>query len=200
MKKTYIMCAAALSMALAVAGTSCSSDKGADKGAVKTEVAGKGSKTTLPNYRYVDLDTVLSKYALAKDYDESMLRLQTNFQEQGRAHEQKIAAKGNSIQQKYQNNGYSSRDDMKRDEQALAQMQTNAQQTLGGLQREMEKQAVEAQRVINDSIQNFIKEYNKKHGYDAIFFKAATLYINPDLDITAEVVEGLNARYNKIKK
>lgn len=37
-------------------------------------------------------------------------------------------------------------------------------------------------------------------GYDAILFKAATLYINPALDITNEVVEGLNARYNKVKK
>ena len=37
------------------------------------------------------------------------------------------------------------------------------------------------------------------HTYDAIFFKNATLYINPNLDITDEIVEGLNARYNKKK-
>ena len=53
---------------------------------------------------------------------------------------------------------------------------------------------------MNDSIEAFIKEYNKTRGYDAILFKAATLYINPALDITNEVVEGLNARYNKVKK
>lgn len=30
--------------------------------------------------------------------------------------------------------------------------------------------------------------------------KAATLYINPALDVTDEVVKGLNERYNKVKK
>lgn len=44
---------------------------------------------------------------------------------------------------------------------------------------------------------NYIEEYNKTRGYDAILMKAATLYISPDLDITDEVLEGLNARYNK---
>ena len=57
-----------------------------------------------------------------------------------------------------------------------------------------------AQRTVNDSIQAFIKDYNKTRGYDAILYKNATLYINPDLDITSEVLEGLNARYNKVKK
>lgn len=199
MKKKYIFGALMLSMTLAVAGTSCSSDKAGKDGKVKSEAVAKGN-AVLPNYRYVDLDTILSKYALAKDFEESMIRMQTNLQEQGRAHEQKIAAKGNDIQRKYQNNAYTSREDMKRDEAALAQLQNSAQRAIGGMQAEMEKQAMETQRIINDSIQNFIKDYNAKHGYDAILFKAATLYINPKLDITAEVVEGLNARYNKIKK
>jgi outer membrane protein len=59
---------------------------------------------------------------------------------------------------------------------------------------------MKAQQSVNDSIQAFIKDYNASHGYDAILFKAATLYVNPALDITEEVIEGLNARYNKVKK
>ena len=55
-------------------------------------------------------------------------------------------------------------------------------------------------KIVNDSIMSYIKEYNESHHYDAIFMKAATLYINPDLDITDEIIEGLNARYNKVKK
>ena len=59
---------------------------------------------------------------------------------------------------------------------------------------------MQAQKTVNDSIKAFIEDYNKSRGYDAILFKGATLYINPALDITDEVVEGLNARYNKVKK
>jgi outer membrane protein len=64
----------------------------------------------------------------------------------------------------------------------------------------MQQQYMEAQKIVNDSIQKFIEVYNAQHGYDAILLKAATLYIDPALDITDEVVEGLNARYNKVKK
>jgi outer membrane protein len=59
---------------------------------------------------------------------------------------------------------------------------------------------MKGQQAVNDSIKAFIAEYNKTRGYDAILIKNATLYINPALDITDEVVEGLNARYNKVKK
>ncbi len=59
---------------------------------------------------------------------------------------------------------------------------------------------MKAQQTVNDSIENYIKEYNASKGYDAIFFKAATLYIDPELDITEEIVTGLNERYNKVKK
>ena len=79
-------------------------------------------------------------------------------------------------------------------------MQANAQRSVATLQSNFENAAMTAQKTVNDSIEAFIKDYNAKKGYDAILFKAATLYINPDLDITSEVVEGLNARYNKVKK
>ena len=51
---------------------------------------------------------------------------------------------------------------------------------------------------LNDSIEAFIKEYNKTRGYDAILYKAVGVYFNPALDITDEVIKGLNARYNKV--
>ena len=47
----------------------------------------------------------------------------------------------------------------------------------------------------SESINNFIAEYVKTHSYDAILYHAAGVYFNPALDITDEVVEGLNARY-----
>ena len=71
---------------------------------------------------------------------------------------------------------------------------------MASLQDNIAQAAAQAQKTINDSINAFIETYNKTRGYDAILFKAATLYINPQLDITDEVVEGLNARYNKVKK
>ncbi len=153
-----------------------------------------------PNYRYVDLDTVLSKYNLAKDYNEEILRMQTNMESEVKRHENSIQSFASSMQKKLQNNGYLSEESYKADQDKINNMQANAQRSVASLQSNFENAAMNAQKTVNDSVQAFIKEYNAKKKYDAIFFKAATLFISPELDITAEVVEGLNARYNKVKK
>jgi outer membrane protein len=104
------------------------------------------------------------------------------------------------MEDKYKSNGYLSEASFNQDQQKLAGMQSSAQKSMEQLEASMQQQYMEAQKIVNDSIQKFIEVYNAQHGYDAILLKAATLYINPDLDITDEVVEGLNARYNKVKK
>lgn len=184
---------------------SCSLMLGACAGADNAKdsakaVPAKASTAALPNYRYVDLDTVLSNYNLAKDYNDEMLRMQSNLESEARKHESSLQNAANNMQKKMQSNGYLTEDAYRADQQRLANMQNDAQKKMGSLQQNYEAAAMRAQKTVNDSIEAFIKDYNAKRGYDAILFKAATLYINPALDITNEVVEGLNARYNKMKK
>lgn len=184
-----------------IGATACgdAQDKKPAAPAAKTTTA-KKLEAPLPNYRYVDLDTVLSKYNLAKDYNEEMLRMQSSMESQVRSHESRLQKKATEMQNKLQNNGYLSEASYEQDQKAIASMQNEAQRSVASLQSNFEQSAMRAQKTVNDSIQAFIEDYNAKHGYDAILFKAATLYINPALDITNEVVEGLNARYNKVKK
>ena len=78
-------------------------------------------------------------------------------------------------------------------------MQADAQNALAARQRKAEQDLLVQNQQLNDSIQSFIKDYNSSHHYDAILFKAAGVYFNPALDITKEVVEGLNGRYNIVK-
>ncbi|MCH5227420.1 MAG: OmpH family outer membrane protein [Muribaculaceae bacterium] len=157
------------------------------------------SDSMLPNYRYVDLDSVLSNYNLAKDYNEEMLRMQSSMQSEVKRHENSLQSLATTMQNKLQNNGYLSEASLKADQQQYADLQNKAQRAVASLQSNFETTAMLAQKTVNDSIEAFIQDYNMKKGYDAIFFKAATLYINPALDITNEVIEGLNARYNKVK-
>lgn len=190
---------AALAMTIMATGMSSCADKKEESKATPAKT--KTEKlSVLPNYRYVDLDTILSRYNLAKDYNEEMLRMQNNAESQMRQHQNKIQNFAQTVQNKMQNNGYLSEASYKQDEQTMANMQNAAQQSMQSLQSNIAQAADKAQKTINDSITAFIKDYNKTRGYDAILFKAATLYINEELDITDEVVEGLNARYNKVKK
>lgn len=201
MKRNFLRLSGALMAFCLLAGTTAScGDNKKDEKQQPAKTASAKTAAALPNYRYVDLDTILSKYNLAKDYNEEMLRMQNNVENEVKRHEGSIQSQANAMQKKMQNNGYLTEESYKADQQKLAQLQNNAQRSVGTLQQKMETAAMQAQKTINDSIEAFIKDYNLKHGYDAILFKAATLYINPALDITDEVVEGLNARYNKIKK
>lgn len=188
-----------LLMGAALCNSSCSKEKIPEAKTTKT-TAKKDSNKSLPNYRYVDSDTLLEKYNLAKDYQEEMLRMQNNLDNTARQQQSSIESLAAQYQQKQQNNGYTSQQEVERDMRNLQQKQTAAQNTLGKMQTDLQTQMATAQRTVQDSIMNYIKEYNATKGYDAIFMKAATLYIDPALDITDEVLEGLNARYNKMKK
>ena len=126
--------------------------------------------------------------------------MQSSMESTMRTHEKRLQSQAAVMQNKMNNNGYLTRESYEQDQSSLNSMQAEAQKQAATLQSNFEQQALQAQKNVNDSINAFIEEYNKSRGYDAIFFKAATLYINPALDVTDEVVEGLNARYNKLKK
>lgn len=183
-----------------IAAVACGKSGNESKSDSKKSPA-KTAKTAdnLPNYRYVDMDTVLAKYNLAIDYSEEMMRLQSNMESEAKRHESSIKSFASTMQNKYQNNQYTEAT-YNEDQKKMQQMQNNAASALDKLQRSAAEAATAGDKVVQDSLRNFIEFYNSTRHYDAILFKNATLYINPDLDITDEVVEGLNARYNKVKK
>ena len=53
---------------------------------------------------------------------------------------------------------------------------------------------------ISETVDNFVKEYNKTHGYNMIISKSSLLYADEALNITAEILEGLNAAYSQSEK
>lgn len=189
-----------LALALSLVAISCGKKENNSQ-LTNDKIAGiiARSDSMLPNYRYVDLDSILSNYNLAKDYNEEMLRMQSNMQTEVKRHENSLQSLATTMQNKLQNNGYLSEASLQADQQQYADMQNKAQRAVAALQSNFETTALMAQKTVNDSIEAFIYEYNLKKGYDAIFFKAATIYVNPALDITNEVIEGLNAKYNKVK-
>ncbi|MCM1319319.1 MAG: OmpH family outer membrane protein [Muribaculaceae bacterium] len=200
MKKLFTaLCIAILSIGFCT--TACSNaDSKDDKAQSSTKAKPKPSKNAqtgnLPNYRYVDSDTLLAKYNLAKDYQEEMLRQQNAYENTARQRQSAIE----SLMKKYDQqmkNGQMNEASYNAAMQDLQSRQAAAEKELSQLQVNMQNQMLEAQKIVNDSIMNFVQEYNESFGYDAILMKAATLYIDPALDITDEILEGLNARYNK---
>lgn len=202
MKKLFNAVCVALIAFGGLCAAACSGQEGKEPGkdgkAAKTETKAKpkASAEGLPNYRYVDADTLLAKYNLAIDYQEEMLRQQNSYDNTARQRQSAIQSLMSKYQQQMKNNTMTEAS-YNQAMQDIQNRQQAAEKELGQMQVNMQNQMMEAQKIVNDSITNFIKEYNKSKGYDAILMKAATLYIDESLDITDEVLEGLNARYNK---
>ena len=188
-----------LMLGSAACSNSESSKQDAPAATAKTEAKAEGAPTTL-NIRYIDEDSLSAHYNLAKDFKEASIRAFCRLESAQQSKAKEIQAFGSQIESKMRSNGYLSEDSYNADVAKLNKMQESAQNYLGNLQRNTEMEMAQQQQQLQDSVQNYIKEYNKSKGYDAILFKAAGVYFNPALDITDEIVEGLNARYNKVQK
>lgn len=148
--------------------------------------------------RYIDQDSVLRNYNLAKDFDEMATRLQNEYDQAAKKFNDQLQSFQNSVNQKMQNNQYSSEDAAKADVQKYQQMEQNAQTELGKLQQNSANQMQQVQQQLNDSIENFLKDYAKQNKFDMVLLKAATGYIDPKYEVTDDVIKGLNKRYTKV--
>lgn len=188
-------CNLALVAALVCAATSCN-----EKNEKKSTPAASQSATESMTIRYVDEDSIMSKYNLAKDINEAMLRKQNQFDAAQQQRGNEINKFGNAMQQKYKNNGYLTEDSFNADQAKLQKMQSDAQNYLGSMQQSMQNELAQSQAQLMDSINNYMKEYAKTKGFDMVIRKSATLYVDPKYDVTDEVIEGLNKRYTKVEK
>lgn len=195
MKKIAFL-AKTMILAATVAMTSCGGSQ-----APQTVVANDSNAVAMQtiNIRYIDGDSIAANYNLAKDFKEASIRTMNKLENAQRAKATEIQKFATQVEEKVRSNGYLSEASYNADVQKLNKMQSDAQAYLATLQRNAEQELAQQQMQLNDSIESFIKDYNAVHGYDAILFKNAGVFFNPALDITGEVIEGLNARYNKVK-
>lgn len=188
-----------LSLALAAGLVSCSGDKAASPAASSPATGADESPVAL-NIRFIDGDSIAARYNLAKDFQEVSLRAFSKLDAARQSKANAIQNLAGQIQQKVQNNGYLSETSYNSDMAKLNRMQQEAEQSMAAMQRSTEQELAQLQQAMTDSINAFIIDYNKVKGYDAILYRAAGIYFSPALDITDEVIEGLNARYNKVSK
>ena len=164
---------ALLAAVIMLAATSCN-----EKQTAEAPKANGGAALENLKIRYIDEDSIMANYNLAKDINEAMLRRQNQFDAAQKQRGNEISKFGNAMQQKYQNNQYLTEEAFNADQAKLQKMQADAQ--------------------LLDSIDKFMKDYAKKKGFDMVLRKSATLYIDEKYDVTNEVIEGLNKRYNKV--
>jgi len=184
---------AMLAAVLMLAVASCN-----EKQTAEAPKAANGAALENLKIRYIDEDSIMANYNLAKDINEAMLRRQNQFDAAQKQRGNEISKFGNAMQQKYQNNQYLTEEAFNADQAKLQKMQADAENYLANLQQSIQNELNQSQIQLLDSIDNFMKDYAKKKGFDMVLRKSATLFIDEKYDVTKEVIEGLNKRYNKV--
>lgn len=191
MKKLAIVGSALFMFASMLLSTSCNNQNAAQP------VAATGSDSASISIRYIDLDTITAHYNLVKDFNEVAIRTEANLRNAYNTKQREIQQQAQAFEHKMRNQGYISEQMAQADYQRIEEQRQKAEAYLNNLQQKAQQEQLDQQFIVLDSINNFINDFIKTHPYDAILFKSAGIYMNPKLDITKEVVDGLNARYKK---
>lgn len=147
---------------------------------------------------YVELDSLMGQYLLYRDYEEVLTRKGTEIQNTLAQKQRKLETAATAMQRKYENNGFQTRDELERAQQSLQQQEMELQQLAAKLNNEFNEEQARINQEARDSIQAFLKIYNKTKKYDYVMIKAGDnlLIANPKYNITKDIVTGLNKRYN----
>lgn len=171
---------------------------GCDKAAGDSKTGGQPSGRIV----YVNTDTLLNNYEYYKDvvkeFDSKRFALENDLAKRTQSFQNEVAlfqrraqAGGMSEEQ-----GKSTQMALQQKEQDIMQFRDNA---AGNLQLEQGKKTDE----LLTNIQNYLKKYNSGNKFDMVIGYSkggGVLYAKEDLDITQEVLKGLNEEYKSSDK
>lgn len=147
---------------------------------------------------YVDYDSLLLKFNLAQEMQKELIRKEmsiNNIIEKERKTLQEEAA---AFETKVQNNVFATQERAQAEYEKIMKKDQELLQRSQAMIAEFEKESITKSSEVTQSIMDYIKEYNSDAKFDFILTKMGgnMLYANEALDITDEVVKGLNAKHS----
>ena len=192
-KTAIIAAAAALTLGLAACNNTPTKE---NPNATAPVVAEGGLKIA-----YVDTDTLLAHYQYAKDLEAELLAYKNQQEASGRQQMERFQ----KDYQDYLQNG--STMTLSQQQAKEAELKQRAER-MATLEQELTAKIMERQMTENTKLLNaifaFVREYNEQNQqFDVIlrktFENTPVLYVNPAMDITQEILDGLNAEYEQVK-
>lgn len=176
--------------------TSCGNNQ---SGQTVTSVGGDSCSLSIA---YINVDSLLTNYEFAKDLNEALLKktedARASFNSQAASFERDY----NEFQRKLQTNAFLNEERAKSEANRLENKKNQLDQLNAKLQQELAQEQLDMNTRLNDTIQNFLKEYNEVKKFQFIFSNTLNdniLIAQPQYDITGEVLQMLNDRYAKTK-
>ena len=194
MKKICLI-SAGMMLAVMVMLSSCGKEKKTPGTSVKAEVAKSEKGVTIA---FVDLDSLMTKYQYYLDCSELLEKksagINATLNNKGIALQKEMA----DFQEKIQKGTITEEQAMKL-QTSLQNKQAQLQTLQQNLTEEFQKEQLKYNAALHDSVDNFLRSYNKTAGYTYILARSNDniLLADPQYDITQDVIDGLNKRYKK---
>lgn len=160
------------------------------------------SVSTSKGIVYVELDSVIAHFDMATDKSALLLEKQKNSEAELNSKSQTFERDVRDYQTKA-SKGLITRATATEIEQNLSKQQESLLSLRDQLASSLNEESLVAQRQILEYINKYLIEYNKGHNYQFILakqFPGQVLYSDPALDITNDVIEGINAKYKAENK
>ena len=166
--------------------------------AVATATATASAPVCNIRIAYVDYDSLLLKFNLAQEMQKELIRKEmsiNNIIEKERKTLQEEAA---AFETTVQNNVFATQERAQAEYEKIMKKDQELLQRSQAMIAEFEKESITKSSEVTQSIMEYIKEYNSDAKFDFILTKMGgnMLYANEALDITDEVVKGLNAKHS----
>ena len=151
---------------------------------------------------FVEVDSLMSQYTFCKEYSLILQKKSNNARNTLNQKGQQLQAAAANFEKKLQNNAFTSREEAARVQAAIQRQQQDLQELQARLGNELDAETAKYNVALRDSLQHFLKDYNKSKKYDLILSKAGDniLYAEKRHDITQDVINGLNKRYKSTLK
>lgn len=198
MKKMNFALNGFLALAALAAFTQCDGNKAAQPSTGDTTPATGVSNIKIA---YVDVDSLLNKYNFCKDLNEAMMRKQENVNATLNEKAQALDKELQEFNRKLNNHVFT-QERAQEEQNRLMRKRQELDQLHQRLMAELQQESDKTNMQLRDSVNTFIKEYNKNKGFSLIISNTGSdnlLYADQSLNITQEVIDGLNKRYHPAK-
>lgn len=200
MKRNTFVCALSAAAISVLALSSCNNSS--PKMDEKPPQEQASVQTSGMKIAYVEVDSLMTQYNFCKEYSLILQKKSNNARNTLNQKGKQLQTAAANFQQKLQNNGFASRDQAASVQAAIQRQEQDLQELQNRLGSELDAETAKYNAALRDSLQSFLKEYNKTKKYDLIISKAGDniLYADKRHDITKDVINGLNKRYKSTPK
>jgi len=151
---------------------------------------------------YINVDSLLSNYQFAKEANESLIRKQEDSRLNINTKARQLQVEMGEFQKKLEANAFLSRERAEQEQARLVRRQQELQELDGKLSQQIMQVQQKMSEQLRDTINAFLKEYNKDKKYEMIFSNTSSdniLYAEKGYDITTEITKLLNERFKSKK-